>query len=65
MSGCFINSFRLNDSLAYHEMRLILSSVLYHFDIKLVDEKDIWVDQKNYELWEKKPLYLNLTPASH
>lgn len=45
-------------------MRLILSSVLFHFDIKLEDEKDIWTDQKNFELWEKKPLYLHLTPAT-
>lgn len=45
-------------------MRLILAAVLWHFDIELVDKEDVWTDQKNYELWEKKPLIVNLTPAT-
>ena len=52
------------NSLAYHEMRLILAAVLWHFDIDLVDKEEVWTNQKNYELWEKKPLFVNLTPAT-
>jgi hypothetical protein len=44
-------------------MRLVLATVLWHFDISLVDKEEIWTDQKNYELWEKKPLMTYLTPV--
>ncbi|KAF4772391.1 hypothetical protein HAV15_004813 [Penicillium sp. str.  len=54
----------LSKNLAYHEMRLIISSIPFEFDISLVDNEDNWLDQKNYELWEKKPLFVRLTPAS-
>lgn len=29
-------------------MRLIISSILFEFDISLVDNEDNWLDQKNY-----------------
>ncbi|KAF7524863.1 hypothetical protein PCG10_005446 [Penicillium crustosum] len=51
-------------NLAYHEMRSVISSILLEFDISLVDNADNWLDQKNYKLWEKKPLFVRLTPAS-
>lgn len=38
----------ISSSLAYHEMRLIISSILFEFDISLVDNEDNWLDQKNY-----------------
>lgn len=47
-------------SLAYHEMRLILAKVLWHFDLSLCDESADWADQKVYMLWEKKPLMVRL-----
>jgi cytochrome P450 len=43
-------------SLAYAEMKLILSRLIYDFDIELVDESDRWEDQRVYVLWEKRPL---------
>lgn len=49
---------------AYNEMRVILGSVLWHFDIDLVDRDDNWLDQNNYDLWEKKPLYISLKPSA-
>lgn len=56
---------RLTDeSLAYHEMRLILASVLLHFDVKLWDKTDEWLDQEMHILWQKKPLFVNLVPVS-
>lgn len=53
----------LGKNLAYHEMRLILSSMLWHFDISLVDNSTVWTDQKDYGLWEKTPLWINATPV--
>lgn len=50
-------------NLAYHEMRLILASVLLNFDIELCDETQNWLDQENYLLWEKGPLMTKLRPV--
>ncbi|KAL1984736.1 hypothetical protein VTN96DRAFT_8769 [Rasamsonia emersonii] len=50
----------LGQTLAYHEMRLILAKVLWHFDLSLCDESADWADQKVYMLWEKKPLMVRL-----
>jgi cytochrome P450 len=46
--------------MAYHEMRLIIAKVLYHFDIELCPESNDWDDQNTYILWEKKPLICKL-----
>ncbi|KAH7378272.1 benzoate 4-monooxygenase cytochrome P450 [Pyrenochaeta sp. MPI-SDFR-AT-0127] len=51
----------LGKNLAYHEMRLILASVLLHFDLKLSDPTDQWLDQEVHILWEKGPLFVTLT----
>lgn len=42
--------------MAYHEMRLIMTRVLYTFDLELCPESKDWTDQECYTLWEKKPL---------
>lgn len=42
-------------------MRLLLSTVLLHFDLELCDESKMWKDQKVYTLWEKHPLMCKLT----
>ncbi|KND86506.1 Isotrichodermin C-15 hydroxylase [Tolypocladium ophioglossoides CBS 100239] len=44
-------------NLAYHEMRLILAKVLWHFDLKLKPGYENWgVNQRTYQLWEKPEL---------
>jgi len=53
----------LGKNLAYHEMRLILSKVLWHFDLELCPESENWADQKIYILWDKRPLMCRLSPV--
>ena len=48
-------------SLAYHEMRLILASVFFHFNVELCDTQSDWLRQETYVLWDKKPLMVKLT----
>lgn len=45
-------------------MRLILSKILWNFDLEL-DEKKTgdWMNQRVYVLWEKPPLWVRLTPV--
>lgn len=47
-------------NLAWHEMRLLLSTVLLHFDMELCQESEEWADQKVYTLWEKPALMCEL-----
>ncbi|KAK5946777.1 hypothetical protein PMZ80_000920 [Knufia obscura] len=51
----------LGKNLAWHEMRLLLSAVLLHFDVELCKESKDWADQKVYTLWEKPALMCKLT----
>jgi hypothetical protein len=44
------------------EMRLILATTLWHFDLHLLEESLDWHDQKIYILWEKKPLIVRAVP---
>lgn len=46
--------------MAYHEMRLILTKLLFNFDIELCEESQKWIDQKIFILWDKTPLYCQL-----
>ena len=50
----------LGRNLAYLEMRLILSHLLWTFDIEAEGEIPIWEEQKSWILWEKRPLYVRL-----
>ncbi|KAF2725985.1 cytochrome P450 [Polychaeton citri CBS 116435] len=50
----------LGQNLAWHEMRLLLATVMLHFDIELESKSQDWMDQKVYILWEKKPLFCRL-----
>jgi len=51
-------------SLAYAEMRLIISRLLYAFDISLADDKKDWISsQRAYFVWDKQPLMVNLRCA--
>jgi cytochrome P450 len=49
-------SLTVQHSLAYHEARMILAKVLWHFEFELCPESDKWLDQKVYLLWDKTPL---------
>lgn len=49
-------------SLAYHEIRLVLSNVLWSFDLALNKESDGWLKQDAYAVWEKYPLFVRLVP---
>ena len=52
-------------NLAYVEMRLILVKMLYHFDLKVQEERTgDWTDQKVFLLWEKRPLWISLLPRA-
>ncbi|TKA82885.1 hypothetical protein B0A55_01177 [Friedmanniomyces simplex] len=53
----------LGKNLAWHEMRLLLATVILYFDLELCDESKDWSDQRVYTLWEKKPLICTLKPA--
>lgn len=46
----------LGRNLAYLEMRLILSHLLWQFNFEAVDKDWRWEDQKTWILWEKRPL---------
>lgn len=54
----------LGQNMAKHEMRLLYSKILWHFDLEVAKEAphDDWLNQKVYALWEKKPLMCRLTP---
>lgn len=48
-------------SLAYAEMRLILTQLLLEFDFELCEESRDWNrGQRFYLLWERPPLYMRL-----
>ncbi|GME31502.1 Cytochrome P450 [Neofusicoccum parvum] len=50
-------------SLAYHEMRLLFSKTLWHFDLELCPQSESWTNQKAYTIWEKHPLMVKFKPA--
>lgn len=47
-------------SLAYSEIRLIMSKLLFHFDLGLSPESADWIDQETYFLWDKPALWVTL-----
>lgn len=49
-------------SLANAEMRLILTRVLFNFDMELDVRSENWEKQNSYLLWEKSSLFVKLTP---
>ncbi|PNY26665.1 Uncharacterized protein TCAP_03407 [Tolypocladium capitatum] len=50
----------LGQNLAWHEMRMLLATVMLHFDITPEPDTKNWMNQKVYVLWEKKPLFCRL-----
>ncbi|EKG16098.1 Cytochrome P450 [Macrophomina phaseolina MS6] len=53
----------IGKNLAYHEMRLILANMLWHYDLELCPESEQWDDQLMYTIWEKHPLMCKLKPV--
>jgi hypothetical protein len=51
-------------SLAYHEMRLVLATIIWHFDLELCEESDGWLNQKVFAIWQKGPLIVKLKQRS-
>ena len=51
-------------SLAAAEMRLVISKMIWNFDMELhPDTQADWFDQKVFTLWEKPPFYVQLKPV--
>ena len=42
-------------------MRLILSRILWNFDLELAEPNDDWTNQKIFVIWQKKPLNVKVT----
>ncbi|CVL13355.1 cytochrome P450 [Fusarium proliferatum] len=54
----------LGKNLAYAEMRLILTRLLWNFDLELQPKCKNWIaDQKTYSLWQKVDLDVKLVPV--
>lgn len=53
----------LVNSLAYAEMRVILTRLLWRFDLELLPESRNWMDQRVFFLWDKPTLMVKITPA--
>jgi len=53
----------IGKNLAYAEMRLILTRVLWRFDLELLPESRGWYSQRVFGLWEKGGMMVKLTPV--
>jgi cytochrome P450 len=54
-------------TLAYHEMRLIVANLLWHFEVVLAEEEmqeGCWLDQTVHLVWDKKPLLVKILPRT-
>ena len=51
-------------NLAYAEMKLILTRMVWNFDMKLANEGEDWTKQKAFILWDKHPLMVALAPRT-
>ncbi|KAI5366517.1 Putative cytochrome P450 [Septoria linicola] len=52
----------LGKNMAYHEMRLILTKLLFNFDLALCEESRQWIDQKIFIMWDKPQLFVQFQP---
>ncbi|RHZ63238.1 uncharacterized protein CDV56_108187 [Aspergillus thermomutatus] len=55
----------LGRRLGWAELRVILASLVWHFDMANRSPENRWEDQVAFVMWEKKPLYLGLAPVQH
>lgn len=44
-------------------MRLLMTRLLWKFDLELLPESKGWIDQKVFLFWDKKALQVKLTEA--
>ena len=49
-------------SLAYFEMRLMMTLILWNFDLELEASSENWSDQKIFIFWEKPDMMVKLYP---
>lgn len=61
-AGLGLWKLMLSSSLAYHEIRVILASVLRKFDLKLRPECAHWNKQKVWVVYAKPALVCELIP---
>lgn len=52
----------LGQNMAMHEMRLILATILFKFDLELCQESRDWAHQKSFALCIKNPLMIRAKP---
>lgn len=55
-----MNGLTQHHSLAYVEMRLLLTRLLWKFDLELSPESKNWYSQNVFVLWEKGGLQVKL-----
>ncbi|KAF2866142.1 isotrichodermin C-15 hydroxylase [Massariosphaeria phaeospora] len=51
----------IGKQLAYSEIRVILSRLVWNFDMALCEESRMWTDQLAYWIWARPPLMVKLT----
>ncbi|KAH8653784.1 cytochrome P450 [Xylariales sp. PMI_506] len=54
----------LGQNMAWHEMRLIMASVIYSYDFELAKESENWSEQQAFALWIKSPLLCRVKTVS-
>ncbi|KAF6808627.1 hypothetical protein CPLU01_15644 [Colletotrichum plurivorum] len=54
----------LGQNMAMHEMRLILATLLFQYDLELCSESRDWEKQKSFALWIKNPLMIRAKPLA-
>lgn len=54
----------LGQNMAMHEMRLLMATMLFTFDLELCKESDGWINQLSYALWIKGPLLVRAKPVA-
>ncbi|KAK5459698.1 hypothetical protein LTS15_003827 [Exophiala xenobiotica] len=53
----------IGKNLAHAEMRLVLSKILWHFDLELMPESAKWFPHKMIVIWDSPPLHVKLHPV--
>ncbi|KAK1971915.1 cytochrome P450 [Colletotrichum sublineola] len=53
----------LGKNLSWHESRLLLATLLMHFDFTLAEESQDWSRQRVFTLWERPPLLCDIQPV--
>ncbi|KAI0137156.1 isotrichodermin C-15 hydroxylase [Xylariales sp. AK1849] len=48
-------------NMAHLEMRIILSKLIWNFDLELLPESGDWLDQEAIIIWHRRPLMVKLT----